>query len=765
MIMTAYYFFKNEISQISQNLSSSLSKAKSIPGMADCSFGDWEKTCSEIPGQISEAIIRLAVVGPIKSGKSTCVNALLKGDYLKRGAGVVTSIVTRIRRGPALQAVLYFKSWDEVNADVQQAMVLFPSWSQGPEDTGFDIRRKKDRENLRDAIDSLNTDLLFNNGTRNVNGILLASYLKGYEGVKDIVSADRVTRCFKNNLFEEHKNFVGDGNLSVYLKDVQLEIADGGLDDNLEIADCQGSDSPNPLHLAMIQDYLLKTHFIIYVISSRTGLRQADMKFLSVIKKMGILQYIIFIVNFDFNEHDGIEDLDYFIKKLKEELSLLKPDPKIFTFSALFNLFRAQRNHLPPKDSLRLAQWENEKELSEFSNRETDRFESFLNHTLTNQRNSLLFKNHIERLTLIASGINHWARINQNILAQDASRANEITEELKKHQKRMDHIKSLIKSTLNGAVQKIKNEIKSDVDRFFDFHSGHVLTRIIEFIRSYNFSHEQYRESFNGAGFHNTLHLIFMEFKHSLDRFVAEFANPEIIQFVKKKENHIREYLESVVIPYDVMVRETLAEYYRSIESLGIKVMRDRPPALTSSNMESIKSILGLALPSMVVSMQYAAKIKTEAVMRLGFYTITKLFKKFLGKPVLIRNEETILALEAGMKRMKRETEASVFYHFKNYKENIKFQYIFKLIDAVSNSLFEALFDRFQAYITDLSKASEFLSNKRIDKQRASEMFEEMKMTTADIHARIVEMKEKLNVPCSGAAPGTPSICDECKPS
>lgn len=105
--MSAYNFFKSEISQISQDLLSLLQKAKSIPEISVSSFADWEKACSEIPRQMSEAIIRLAVVGPIKSGKSTFVNAFLKGDYLKRGAGVVTSIVTRIRHGRTLRAVLF----------------------------------------------------------------------------------------------------------------------------------------------------------------------------------------------------------------------------------------------------------------------------------------------------------------------------------------------------------------------------------------------------------------------------------------------------------------------------------------------------------------------------------------------------------------------------------------------------------------------------------------------------------------------------------
>ncbi len=99
--------------QINQDIQSLFQSAKSIPGLSDTRFGDWEKTCESLRRQLDEDVIRVAVVGPIKSGKSTLLNAILKGDYLKRGAGVVTSIVTRVRTGEVIKATLFFKNWDE----------------------------------------------------------------------------------------------------------------------------------------------------------------------------------------------------------------------------------------------------------------------------------------------------------------------------------------------------------------------------------------------------------------------------------------------------------------------------------------------------------------------------------------------------------------------------------------------------------------------------------------------------------------------------
>ena len=381
--MDIYNSLKRELLQINQDISALFSDAESITGMSDRSFADWQKTCSGIYKQMSEKIIRVAVVGPIKSGKSTFINSLFKGDYLKRGAGVVTSIITRVRRGKQLKARLLFKSWDEINFEIDQALVLFPSLDWRTEKNRFDIRRKSERIDLQQALSSLSTEHLFTNHSRNINSVLLASYIKGYEEVKDMISSDTMTSQYEDNMFTEHWAFVGDGSMAVYLRDIQLEIDSGSIDSNIEIVDCQGSDSPNPLHLAMIQDYLLLTHLIIYVLSSITGLREADIKFLSIIKKMGIMDNILFVINCDFSEHESIDDLNALIEKVKEELSMIKPDPEIFSISALFNLFKVQNMNLSQKDRLRLAQWEKEKELTDFSDLGTERFESFFYNKLT----------------------------------------------------------------------------------------------------------------------------------------------------------------------------------------------------------------------------------------------------------------------------------------------------------------------------------------------------------------------------------------------
>ncbi|MBT8373143.1 MAG: dynamin family protein, partial [Deltaproteobacteria bacterium] len=558
--MDAYNALKDEILQINRDVLGLFSKAKSIPGMADYSFGDWEKTCAHLPAQLAEGTIRVAIAGTIKSGKSTFLNSILKGEYVKRGAGVITSIVTRVRNGKRLRAKLFFKSWDEINAEMEQALVLFPSASWRSQNGRFDIRQENERLDLQRALSQLSADQLITQSTRNINNVLLSSYLKGYKTVASLLSSEKATQLYEEDQFSNHKAFVGDESLAVYLRDVLLEINSSVVASNVEIADCQGSDSSNPMHLAMIQDYLLLTHLIIYVISSRTGLRQADIRFLSIIKKMGILDNIAFVVNCDFSEHDSIADLGSLIDRVREELSMIKPNPDVYSFSTLYNLFSSQKEDLSDKDRLRFKQWESDGELTELAKRETRRFESDFYDRLARKRFSLLMQNHIERLGVILVGIDDWINLNRDVLTKDANGAAEILGKIRIHQKRFNKIQSAIKKTLAGTIPEIKRELQREVHRFFDAQSGMIAKDLGNHIRAYTFSPDHYQGNLKDGDFSKTLYLVFQEFKQSIDSYITEVINPEVIKFVKFREMRIREHFEALINPFDTMLENAYEE-------------------------------------------------------------------------------------------------------------------------------------------------------------------------------------------------------------
>ena len=711
--MKIYQEKKQKLLQISEDLSGLLEEASSLFASENPVFSKWRNTCSRLGDEIHGETIRIAVVGAVKSGKSTFINSMLNGDYLKRGAGIVTAVVTRIRRGDRLSAKLYFKAWDQINADIQKAMALLPSDKEAAD---FDIRRSADRAKLSEILSGLDTEMLVADGLRHPASALPIHYLKGYDRVCFLVGPDRQVHEYDADGFVEHQKFSGDDDLAVYLEDMLLEI-DNDWDFGIEIADCQGSDSPNPLHLARVQDYLLRAHFLVYVISSRTGLRQADFKLLSMIREMGILENIVFVINCDLSEHESLEDLTALIVRIKESLCLICDQPQVFTLSALYNLFRLSQASLSKKDRARLVQWEGERDLAEFSNRQTGLFAEAFDRKISEERYSLLLKNHLERLRVIAAGFHHQVGLHRDVIGRDTKSALELVDKIRIHQKWMQQIRSMLKSTLEGAVQQIRQEQKKALDRFFDFRSGAAAKDIVEFVRGFSIPEKNYEKDLKAAGFSGAMCLAFHEFRQSLDAFMIENFNPRIAGHVRVLEKEIVQAVEAIAGPYENMINDALDEYNRTLESFSIPGIA----AVSGSGLRSIemiKELSGLQLPTAAAVLRYSAKIRSEAFLRLGFYALFTTFKRLLRKTAFTRQQREVMALKDGMIRLKRDTERSVEASLIDYRENLKFQYVFKLIDAVSENLYETLFERFQAIDKDLAEMVDQIGQKGDDKRK-----------------------------------------------
>ncbi|OQY11397.1 MAG: hypothetical protein B6I31_05030 [Desulfobacteraceae bacterium 4572_19] len=729
------------------------------------SFNDVKKKCLDIEKQLQEDCIRVAVVGTIKSGKSTFINSMLCGDYLKRGAGVVTSIVTKVHCAEKFQATIQFKSWDKINEEIRQAMVLFPltvpasanfmssdfnssgfnlsdSTSLGSTSSDFnipnsnitgstlsnsqankldldkfDLRRKKDREFLSLSLKSLGADRHLSNNMRNTNSVLLISYLNGYPQIKNIIEADPVIKHFNEEDFAHHRKYVGDESLAVYIDDIQLSIKSNLLDNSIEIADCQGSDSPNPLHLTGIVEYLLQTNLIVYVISSRTGLREADIKFLSIIRKMGILDTVLFVLNFDINEHESLENLKCLSQKIYDDLSLIKPCPQIFIISALFNLFKASfdrkthdkktqsDNTLSIKDCARFELWKKEENFIALSNSETVRYNDALNQLLYKKRYLLLLNNHLERLALTINALYGKVQLIKKLLSKDIAGASEITGKIQSLGENTSQITTFVKAALSGATVRLKNEIDKDIDKFFKINQGTLFYKINNFIDSYQVSFEKYEEDFISAGFSPTLYLIFQEFKCSFDKYITESVNPEIFGFISECEEKIQRTLKGVAGTFDLKISDTLALYENVMDELEISLGKSK--GIILSDTEALKKLLGLKLPSNVIPVRYSAKIRTEAVMRFRFYKIVNFVRRVLHKPVKKDQNESYLALYGNVLGLKRETKKAVKQYIVSYKETLKLEYFTKFVDALSNSINENVLDMLKLYVTDLQEWAE----------------------------------------------------------
>jgi hypothetical protein len=637
-----------------------------------------------------------------------------------------------------------------VNRDIEHGLSFFPSWKPESDDFRFDLRKSAHSELLKSTLDNLTGDQLITNDTRNMTSVLLSSYLAGFDCVKDIVGPDVTVRHYENDAFHEHRTFAGDEILAVYIKDIELEINSKVLDGAIEIADCQGSDSPNPLHLAMIQDYLALTHFIVYVVSSRTGLRQADIRFLSMIREMGIMDNMLFVVNCDFSEHESHDDFKRLMEKIRNEIALIIPNPDIFTLSALYHLFKARiedgdGQKLSKKDNNRLEQWEGEEQFIQTSLKEKQRFETVLHGKLTRDRYALLLGNHTERISLITSGMVQWININREILSRDSGNAQDIIVRIRKNQEKTLKVKEMIRSTLDGAVKKVTTDLKREVDHFFDERSGDILSGINQFIMSFEPNYENYFTGETLPAINQSLYLLYQDFKTALDGFITEAVTPKLVGFVKKQDEKILSDLDLMTRPYANMVENALREYGHAMGEFGIElVIADRESMGSIPDIDALKSMVNLKYQTAVKMMNYSIRVKAEAIFRFGIYNIISFLKKVFRKKAVDKKADQIQALKDGLVCLKRETSQNVMSHFISYRENIKFQYFYKLTEAVANAFFDLHTSRFQAYVTDLETLATLIRDKKADKETILNHLNEIDGRTSEIMEKIGKIKGQL---------------------
>jgi len=330
------------------------------------------------------------------------------------------------------------------------------------------------------------------------------------------------------------------------------------------------------------------------------------------------------------------------------------------------------------------------------------------------------------------------------LLVREAGGAKIMADRVHGQKERLERLKLTVKNTLDGAVSQIKRDLKTAIDQFFEAHTDGIVATVIRFVRSYEVVLSRYDESLMSARFANTLYMVFQEFKQAVDTHMAESVNPRMIRFVKAQENKLVGCLDETAGPYGAIIDDALAQYTRGNQDDTTSERPASSPIRIGPDLETIRKMAGLTLPPAAATMRYSAQIKTEAVMRFGFYKIVNLVKKAFKRPPEKVHHEQILALTSGIKRMKRETERSILFHLKDYRENIKFQYMLKLADAVAAALHDQMLERFQHHGADLTRLAGMMKEQRLDKETVSASLDRMGESSKRLQEKVGRLKADL---------------------
>ncbi len=722
---------KKPVEEIIDEAGSVFKIAESIPGLLEPS-AQHRLFLKKIPEHIRSDKLKIAVVGVIKSGKSTFVNSFLGKELVKRGAGVVTSITTRIQKGKKNQALLYLRSWDDINAELRKLLkpVLDDFVKKGGSED-FDIRRKNDRNILEKFYQHL-TKTFPQGKTALFPEILSFRHaLQGFEAVKDLVQSDETIISLEAKEYEKHKDYTGDPDKAFYIRDVCLFTPAKNLDPHIEIADCQGADSTDPSQLSKILTYLEFSNLMIYCISSRTGVRESDVVFLKRIKNLGLQDNILFINNCDLTEHENLEDLKKVETSIREELSLMGIQPELYSFSLLYNHFSNIKPKISKKDLSRFESWQNEKKMVGYCDRQTKEFNLCFNDKIEKNRHGLMISNRMNRLFLLLCDLIFRIDIFLDLLSNDITKEEKAKKIVSEFYQKAYHLETMVANSLENEVLGLKKEIDTILHQMFFQDKESVLKDLIEYVQLLSIDVESYNFHEKETGLNEALVFMFKEFHRRVDLYVLEAVSPLLKNFIQLQEDKINGFFQSFVDsclgtilpadPYPDLCGSAVSENQKMI-------------ALDSVDMDEIIKILGIKLPDKIVEAQYTSKIKTRTITEFGLKTLSQFISSFLDKQSQF---SFVPALKNAVIKMKTENYKIFKRQFEEFGTELKTHYLFPLIDAVARRVKEKINERLKQYETFNKKTEELFSLKQSEKENKKNMAFSLKQRIDGLIARM----------------------------
>ena len=276
------------------------------------------------------------VLGTIKAGKSTLVNALLERDVMPRGAGVRTFNLVHVRRAPGATARVRFRSGAELAAQLAFDFRMLGFAVELPPDPyapgalaqlervleAFELVCRKD-ERLQEVEAEGGAGGLLSLSLARLRYTIagLRTLERNFPAaVRERIAAD-ASLAWEGEAFGEHERWTASPELAALIHDIELGLPyPEATPAHLSFVDCQGSDSLNPLDFADVQSIVQRADVILYVIQSRLGLRQADHELLRHLARVKAADRLLAVVNVEAFEPLSPAELDAQLARVGRDL-------------------------------------------------------------------------------------------------------------------------------------------------------------------------------------------------------------------------------------------------------------------------------------------------------------------------------------------------------------------------------------------------------------------------------------------------------------
>ena len=653
----------------------------------------WQEALQHAEDRLQQAKVRIAVLGAVKSGKSTLLNAVLGADRLRRGAGILTSIVTRIQLGKISRAHLRFKSKSLLDRQFQAALAFLQSSDSSLPSCKLD--QASERQSLLHWLDEQPAEEDTSHFSE--ERAFLRACLVGYSEAIGYLNNSTQVRTWSGEESCHHQAWVEQDSRAVFLEDLLLEEP-GWTWQGTEIADCQGIDSPNPLHLVQVQEYASRSNLLIYVISSRIGIRQADVHLLRNLYQLGLADQIIFVINLDLNEHEEQADVDRITEHILRDLRRCGwQQPHYFMFSAL-HLLLQRKLELTTREQKQLEFWQDHP-VSQMSANAWKTFQEELHMRLAHQQSQTLLAGEWRHCQRLHRQVSEFVERLQITLSAETLDWEEWQSELQHRQRYLNYHEQNLRYTLKGGEQQWKQHIDYGVRALFERQGGKVWSSLDRFLRQLELT--QPKDNFSP----NIQSMLWVqEAREKLLRWVVDEINVSLLPEIARLCSEITMLINQAVEPFFEVLDELQHREYK----LQSKLQNDL--VSSSENPKVYWQFPEIEPISFTTTMAFQTPEQLRSWLLYGQSWFRTLWRKE-------RNPQMDFHQQS-QRELERQLRENLDFDVLNYQENLKYRYLWSGTQQLLETILVCWQEAARGCQADLSSLLEQLEKLRSERKQ-----------------------------------------------
>ena len=653
----------------------------------------WQEALQHAEDRLQQAKVRIAVLGAVKSGKSTLLNAVLGADRLRRGAGILTSIVTRIQLGKISRAHLRFKSKSLIDRQFQAALAFLQSSDSSLPSCKLD--QASERQSLLHWLDEQPAEEDTSHFSE--ERAFLRACLVGYSEAIGYLNNSTQVRTWSGEESCHHQAWVEQDSRAVFLEDLLLEEP-GWTWQGTEIADCQGIDSPNPLHLVQVQEYASRSNLLIYVISSRIGIRQADVHLLRNLYQLGLADQIIFVINLDLNEHEEQADVDRITEHILRDLRRCGwQQPHYFMFSAL-HLLLQRKLELTTREQKQLEFWQDHP-VSQMSANAWKTFQEELHMRLAHQQSQTLLAGEWRHCQRLHRQVSEFVERLQITLSAETLDWEEWQSELQHRQRYLNYHEQNLRYTLKGGEQQWKQHIDYGVRALFERQGGKVWSSLDRFLRQLELT--QPKDNFSP----NIQSMLWVqEAREKLLRWVVDEINVSLLPEIARLCSEITMLINQAVEPFFEVLDELQHREYK----LQSKLQNDL--VSSSENPKVYWQFPEIEPISFTTTMAFQTPEQLRSWLLYGQSWFRTLWRKE-------RNPQMDFHQQS-QRELERQLRENLDFDVLNYRENLKYRYLWSGTEQLLETILVCWQEAARGCQADLGSLLEQLEKLRSERKQ-----------------------------------------------